>query len=626
MKPIIINMNEMSDSREVYDSKPNRALPVFLYTCLGLVAAAVVWMYFGKIDIAVNANGMLRPDETVNTVVNTVGGEVIQSEIEDGSPVAAGKLLYVISHEELLTKKEFYEEQKAYYEEQHTGLETYLTSIKEEKNCFTDADSEYAARYCGFQIQLDAMRLEMKTDTEARAYSRNYLEEQLAYYEEELAQTKTLLASVQSGKSKFSAKENNSYETRYRMYLSDYKALEQQYADKQREIEHSTGEESLVNSFAYYNGVKEGLECFIRSVEEEKNYFKKADSSLYANQYVSYETKRQELLQSYERADEAYRIHKELKGIAVSEWEAEESRIAKEQAYNAYENYKISTLSELKAQLNEVQVSLDEVTLNQSALVEKETLLKQNAEARENALNQYYLNYVAELQNAQAALEENLKTLENQLAEVSYASDKVLIYETEQETEYASVRKYKNDEIVAVQQSLSSCEASLKEVEVQLAGIEQSIEDCHVKAPCSGVLNVIQEPVVGNTIAAGTEVLSILPAEGAGYKCVIYVENADVGGLEPGMPVKINIFSYPNAEYGYVYGTLTKVAKDIRVDSGSGMAYYPAEASVDVGSFLDASGMPISLKAGMACEAKIITGEKQILSFVLEKLNLLIAE
>lgn len=626
MKPIIINMNEMSDSREVYDSKPNRALPAFLYTCIALVVVAVIWMCFGKIDIAVKANGMLRPDEAVNTVVNTIGGEVILSEIRDGDLVQEGELLYVIGHEDLLTKKEFYEEQKAYYETQYTGLTTYLTSIKEEKDCFADPDSEYAARYRSFQIQLDAMRLELKTDTAAREYSKEYLKEQLAYYEEELDRINMLLASIQSGKSEFSVTENNPYYTKYRMYLSDYKALEQQYADKQREIENSTGEESLVNSFTYYTGVKEGLECLIHSVEEGKSYFKKEDSSLYANQYVSYETKRQELWQSYERADEAYEINQELKGIAVSEWEVEESRIAKEQAYSAYESYKSSTLSELKGQLSEVQVKLDEVALNQSALVEKETLLKQNAEARENALNQYHLNYMVEMQNAQRTLEENIKTVKNQLAEVSYASDKVLVYEAEDETEYASVRKYKSDEIVAVQQSMSSCEASLKEVETQLTSLEQSITDCYVKSPCSGVLNVIQEPIVGNTIAAGTEVLSILPAEGTGYKCIIYVENADVGGVEPGMPVKFNVYSYPNAEYGYVYGTLTKVAKDIRVDSGSGMAYYQAEATVDVGSFVDAEGTPISLKAGMACEAKIVTGEKQILSFVLEKLNLLITE
>lgn len=626
MKPIIINISEMSDSREVYGSRPNRALPLFLYVCLGLFAAAVVWMYFGKIDIAVKANGMLRPDEAVNTVVNAAGGEVILCHAEDGRTVETGELLYVVSHEDLLAQKEFYEGQKKSYEEQHEGLQTYLKSIQEEKSYFQDMSGEYAVRYQGVQLQLDAMRLEMKTDAGARAYSKEYLEEQLAYYKEELAQTKILLESVQSGESRFSSKEDTPYSMKYQRYQSDYQALEQQYADRQREIERSTGEESLVNSAKYYSGIKEGVEALIASIEMGKSCFEDGDTGIYVNQFLSYEIKRQELFQNYERAEEVYKINKELEGIAVSAWETEESRIAKEQAWNVYESYKTATLSELKGQLSEAEVKLDEVVLNQTAMAAKETLLEENAQARENALLQYYLSYIVELQNSVTALEENLRTLGRQLAELSYASDKVLVYGDGTEKEYAAVSKYKNDEIAAVQQRLGACKTSLQEIETKLGSIDRSIKDCYVKAPCRGVLNMIQELVVGNAIAAGSEVLSVLPAEETGYKCVIYVENADVGGLQPGMPVKFNVYSYPNAEYGYVYGTLTKVSKDIRVDSQSGRAYYQAEASVAVGDFLDAAGNPISLKAGMACEAKIITGEKRILDFVLEKLNLLASE
>lgn len=296
MKPIIINMNEMSDSREVYESKPNRALPVFLYTCLALVLVAVLWMCFGKMDTYVNANGMLRPGEAVNTVVNTVGGEVISVYAQDQSTVEAGTLLYVIEHEELLAQKEFYEEKLAFYE-----------------SC------------------------------------------------------------------------------------------------------------------------------------------------------------------------------------------------------------------------------LEETTAPQSG-------------------NSY-----------------------NEL---------------------------------------------INEVRYQLSAIERSIEKCYVKSPCEGVVNMLQEPVVGNKLATGAEVCSILPPEENGYKCMIYVNNADVGGLEPGMKVKFNVFSYPNAQYGYVYGTITKISNDIRVDAQSGMAYYLAEASVDAEGFVDEKGAPILLKAGMACEAKVITGEEKIITYVLKKLNL----
>ena len=53
MKPILMNINEMSDSREVYESKPNLMFAIFIYTFLGILAVALIWSYFGRIDIVV---------------------------------------------------------------------------------------------------------------------------------------------------------------------------------------------------------------------------------------------------------------------------------------------------------------------------------------------------------------------------------------------------------------------------------------------------------------------------------------------------------------------------------------------------------------------------------------------
>ena len=71
MKPILININEMSDSREIYDSKPNIFFAIFIYAILALFVVAFFWMYFGRIDVVVKSEGMLRPNNPVATVMNT---------------------------------------------------------------------------------------------------------------------------------------------------------------------------------------------------------------------------------------------------------------------------------------------------------------------------------------------------------------------------------------------------------------------------------------------------------------------------------------------------------------------------------------------------------------------------
>lgn len=55
MKPILMNINEMSDSREVYDSKPSSIFAIFIYTILGIITVALIWTYFGRIDIVIKS-------------------------------------------------------------------------------------------------------------------------------------------------------------------------------------------------------------------------------------------------------------------------------------------------------------------------------------------------------------------------------------------------------------------------------------------------------------------------------------------------------------------------------------------------------------------------------------------
>lgn len=50
-----MNINEMSDSREVYDSKPSSIFAIFIYTILGIITVALIWTYFGRIDIVIKS-------------------------------------------------------------------------------------------------------------------------------------------------------------------------------------------------------------------------------------------------------------------------------------------------------------------------------------------------------------------------------------------------------------------------------------------------------------------------------------------------------------------------------------------------------------------------------------------
>lgn len=110
MKPIIIDMRDISDSTEVYDSRPNPVLTGFIYLILAMVVMTFVWMGFFKMDVVVDAAGIIAAKEMV-TVTNCTSGTITGRMVEDGQVVNQGDILYTISHEEQSIQLAFLESQ-----------------------------------------------------------------------------------------------------------------------------------------------------------------------------------------------------------------------------------------------------------------------------------------------------------------------------------------------------------------------------------------------------------------------------------------------------------------------------------------------------------------------------------
>jgi len=66
MKQVIIEMKDMTDSKEIYGHRPNPFIPAFIYSILFMLIVAIGYSCIGKIDIAITAAGMIRPGDTVD--------------------------------------------------------------------------------------------------------------------------------------------------------------------------------------------------------------------------------------------------------------------------------------------------------------------------------------------------------------------------------------------------------------------------------------------------------------------------------------------------------------------------------------------------------------------------------
>ena len=144
MKPIIINMNEVTDSVEMYNSKPNRAIPITIFTLAFMLVATIIWMFLYRIEIVVKNDGIFKRNEAVMDIPVMVSGTISDIKVENGAKVSAGDVLFTIENEELTDKLDKYEKELSEVNERIDALKTYEGLINTYASEFP---KEYANKY-----------------------------------------------------------------------------------------------------------------------------------------------------------------------------------------------------------------------------------------------------------------------------------------------------------------------------------------------------------------------------------------------------------------------------------------------------------------------------------------------
>lgn len=78
---------------EITETPPNKYGSIVLWILVLLIVTALVWAYFGRIDIVATARGKVVPDGSVKVVQASAGGVVTAINVSDGDTVKEGELL-----------------------------------------------------------------------------------------------------------------------------------------------------------------------------------------------------------------------------------------------------------------------------------------------------------------------------------------------------------------------------------------------------------------------------------------------------------------------------------------------------------------------------------------------------
>lgn len=474
IKPIIIDINNCSESVEVYESKPNHFMIYTIYTVLAIVVTACIWMSFFKIDDVIKSNGLFRNSEEIYEVGSAVTGVVKEKNVTDGDYVNKGDILYVVESESL-----------------SNTILMYSNNLKNAKERLDMLDAYEESLDGSFEI------LERMSENQ--------------YYEEFKNRRELLLNNIENN-----AEEINNKTILYDKNIQSISDTIQKNKDKINKI----------------NEVKACILSRNNTIDEKDGYYYSIVSS-----YIS----------SYKLTEMQYNNETE-----------------KKQVLSNLENQKLLELEQMIEDINSSLITLN--TNLETAELEKLSFSdKSGTYNRNNAI----LTEKGNISGERLTLNEKIKEYENCLNEYNNQS-----------------------------------------------------ENCTIKASVSGYYYDRQNLNPGSYVQKGNAVGQIYPEKESDFYAEVYIKNSDIGRIKEGQDVKMEIAAYPSKEYGYFKGKIVSISKDISVDESTGYAYYVAKVKCDNMYVENKNGDVLELKNGMACQAKIIVGDKTVMTYVLEKINL----
>ena len=720
MSNIIQNLSEITDSRELLEAKPHKFTSIFAYGLIGILVIALVWSYFGEIDIVTKTNGVVKSNDNTISVLNEVDGKVIDVNFKEGQTVKEGDILYTLDCTDAALNKDNYDKQLKTLQTDTDNINKLRNSILENKNYFdvnNPDEADYYNKYIQYSTTNKKLSLtENQTDLQTNVTNDNKLissksyTQQISENNDILNGLDTLLQSINDTQNKFSA-DDDKYSSKYSDYQYAMQSLQNSIEQRKTELENANTkykeamndyESQMDNATIEYNNsilklqqyksnyianiqdsIKQSensssninydyptvdaqtsqiqkkiddLQLLVQSINQGQSLFTDTNSTYY-KQYIDYTNN----LQKYTGADQDKYKNSYLLDInqsidtaknTLEQLKATSSVVSKkddkindtidnlkklESSINDDSNNFSDSDSEYYNKFKEYKDNIKELNNNIKTQKDLITSLKKKKDTIIDDYNNQISATQKVIDNAKIDLSkyQNKSALDikNKLDDVTKDSEKIQA-ELEQaritpeldavnkELATNDLTKYKMDTLVKLDDTSKEDEQKIDELKTNIGTLQFTIDKSTVKAEIDGVVNVKTDISKGELLKSGMEILSVIPQDSSQYKVKLYVSNKDIAGIKVGEKIKYHFEALPYKEYGELNGTITDIATDATVDQKTGVSYYLVESEIENKPLFSYKGEEGEIKIGMTCEAQVVTKQKKILYYLLEKINL----
>ncbi|MBO9999294.1 MAG: HlyD family efflux transporter periplasmic adaptor subunit [Cyanobacteria bacterium SID2] len=160
----------------------------------------------------------------------------------------------------------------------------------------------------------------------------------------------------------------------------------------------------------------------------------------------------------------------------------------------------------------------------------------------------------------------------------------------------------------------------------QLARAEQELKYTEIRSPIDGIVFEVLPNFAANeeTGTTGFVINTTEPAirivPNSNLIANVFVTNKDIGFIEEGMEVELQIDAFPATEFGTLPGELVSIGEDVLEPEQNRPFYaFPVTIELEQQYFELKTGRQIDLQAGMAVSANIKVRNRTVLSIFLDR-------
>lgn len=236
MQQVTIDIDKLSDSQEVYDSRPNPIIKYFIYLILIIFLVAGIWMSFSKIDIVVKSSAVFKDIDAMTEVYATVNGSVKVNNLIQGKQVNKGDVLLEIDSsvsdqslqdlEQMLTDIDARIEILNAYTSALLGDNTKLNTLENNKYY-----QEFKSKKKSLDLTNETSVADNISKKEQIESDVNNTSKKIAEQQNQLYSLQILKKSIQNKKNEFT-NNTNLYMSIFNHFISSYNLSSNSYDDK----------------------------------------------------------------------------------------------------------------------------------------------------------------------------------------------------------------------------------------------------------------------------------------------------------------------------------------------------------------------------------------------------------